>query len=162
MISFLHISSIWWLISGKKNLYLSDLKLTVLLSTSKQIIKWGNFSQKTPYRFLAGTRLIVAHPLLHLDLAARQVVGCFDNRISYSLVELFLFRPVPNIRLDLNVTGLSYLKTMNSPCKLCQKQILDNSKKNVFVYGQPLYLLFSNATNIRWAIKDFQGFKATF
>ena len=64
--------------------------------------------------------------LLHLDLAARQVVGCFDNRISYSLVEPFLFRPVPNIRLDLHVTGLSYLKTMNSPCwKLCQKQILD-------------------------------------
>ena len=44
-------------------MYLSDLKLTLLLSTSKQIIKWGNFSQKTPYRFLAGTRLIVAHPL---------------------------------------------------------------------------------------------------
>ena len=105
-------------IRKKRDLYLSDLKLTLLLSTRKQIITWGNFSQKTPCWFLAETRLIVAHPLLHLDLAARQVVGCFDNRISYSLVDSFLFRPVPNIRLDLHVTDLSYLKTMNSSLKV--------------------------------------------
>ena len=77
------------------------------------------------------------------------------------MVEPFLFRPVPNIRLDLHVTGLSYLKTMNSLETMSKADSGLIARKKI-VCGQPLYLLFGNATNIRGAIKDFQGFKATF